>query len=156
MAWAGAAFNLFLYMLASHTISQSTFVRLEEMRVKREIRCEWMSHRLLPENLRERMRRCQCLKKLMSNYWMQCVIISSLHSINQESYLVREGDPVDEMLFIMRGKLLTVTTNGGRTGFLNSEYLKASNFCGEELLTWALDPHSSNLPISTRTVWAIT
>ncbi|KAL7003584.1 Cyclic nucleotide-gated ion channel 1 [Sarracenia purpurea var. burkii] len=73
-----------------------------------------------------------------------------------DSFIVREGDPVDEMLFIMRGKLLTVTTNGGRTGFLNSDYLKAGDFCGEELLTWALDPHSSsNLPISTRTVQAL-
>lgn len=74
----------------------------------------------------------------------------------EESYIVREGDPVDEMLFIMRGRLLTMTTNGGRTGFFNSEYLKAGDFCGEELLTWALDPHSSsNLPISTRTVQAL-
>lgn len=72
------------------------------------------------------------------------------------SYIVQEGDPVDEMLFIMHGKLLTVTTNGGRTGFFNSDYLKAGDFCGEELLTWALDPHSSsNLPISTRTVQAL-
>ncbi|PQQ04203.1 hypothetical protein Pyn_24789 [Prunus yedoensis var. nudiflora] len=56
----------------------------------------------------------------------------------------------------MRGRLLTMTTNGGRTGFFNSEYLKAGDFCGEELLTWALDPHSSsNLPISTRTVQAL-
>jgi len=61
------------------------------------------------------------------------------------------------MLFIMLGKLLTMTTNGGRRGFFNSKYLKAGDFCGEELLTWALDPHSSsNLPISTRTVEALT
>lgn len=74
----------------------------------------------------------------------------------EDSYIVREGDPVDEMLFVMRGKLLTVTTNGGRTGFFNSDILKAGDFCGEELLTWALDPHSSsNLPISTRTVQAL-
>lgn len=66
----------------------------------------------------------------------------------KESCIVREGDPVDEMLFIMPSKLLTMTTNGERT-----EYLKAGDFCGEELLTWAPDPHSSsNLPISTRTV----
>jgi len=39
----------------------------------------------------------------------------------EKSSIVREGDPVDEMLFIMRGKLLTMTTNGGRTGFFNSE-----------------------------------
>lgn len=74
----------------------------------------------------------------------------------EDSYIVREGDPVDEMLFVMRGKLLSVTTNGGRTGFFNSDYLKAGDFCGEELLTWALDPRSSsNLPISTRTVQAL-
>lgn len=74
----------------------------------------------------------------------------------EESCIVREGDPVDEMLFIMRGKLLSVTTNGGRTGFFNSDYLKGGDFCGEELLTWALDPHSSSsLPISTRTVKAL-
>lgn len=30
--------------------------------------------------------------------------------------LVREGDPVIEMLFIVRGRLNSYTTNGGRTG----------------------------------------
>lgn len=75
----------------------------------------------------------------------------------EESCIVREGDPVDEMLFIMRGKLLTMTTNGGRTIFFNSDFLMAGDFCGEELLTWALDPHSStSLPISTRTVRSLT
>lgn len=75
----------------------------------------------------------------------------------EKSFVVREGDPVDEMLFIMRGKLKTATTNGGRTGFFNSTELKAGDFCGEELLTWALDPTtSSNLPISTSTVETIT
>eukprot|EP00257_Ricinus_communis_P018594 XP_015577354.1 probable cyclic nucleotide-gated ion channel 10 [Ricinus communis] len=74
----------------------------------------------------------------------------------KESYIVREGDPVDEMLFIMRGDLLSVTTNGGRTGFFNAANLKAGDFCGEALLTWALDPQStSNLPISSRTVQAL-
>lgn len=75
----------------------------------------------------------------------------------QKSFILREGDPVDEMLFIMRGNLTTMTTNGGRTGFFNSVDLKAGDFCGEELLTWALDPNSStNLPTSTRTVEALT
>lgn len=74
----------------------------------------------------------------------------------QNSYIVREGEPVDEMLFVMRGKLESVTTNGGRTGFFNSDTLKSGDFCGEELLTWALDPQSTNLPASTRTVRTIT
>nr|CAB3502988.1 unnamed protein product [Digitaria exilis] len=49
-----------------------------------------------------------------------------------------------------------MTTNGGRTGFFNSDVLKGGDFCGEELLTWALDPTStSSLPSSTRTVKTI-
>ncbi|KAK4838910.1 hypothetical protein QYF36_017491 [Acer negundo] len=73
----------------------------------------------------------------------------------KESYIVQEGDPVDEMIFIIRG-LAEVTTNGGRTGFFNYDNLSADDFCGEELLTWALDSRtSSNLPISTRTVRAL-
>ncbi|KAJ1378633.1 RmlC-like jelly roll fold [Sesbania bispinosa] len=154
---------------------------------------QWMSHRLLPDSLRERIRRYEqykwqetrgvdednlihnlpkdlrrdikrhlCLALLMRVPMFEKMDEQLLDAMcdrlkpvlyTEESYIVREGDPVDEMLFIMRGKLLTMTTNGGRTGFFNSEYLKAGDFCGEELLTWALDPHSSsNLPISTRTV----
>lgn len=70
--------------------------------------------------------------------------------------LVREGDPVNEMLFIIRGHLDSYTTNGGRTGFFNSCRIGPGDFCGEELLTWALDPRPSViLPSSTRTVKAI-
>lgn len=75
----------------------------------------------------------------------------------ENSYVIREGDPVAEMLFVMRGRLISATTNGGRTGFFNSVSLKASDFCGEDLLPWALDPQSSShFPISTRTVQALT
>ncbi|XP_076884392.1 protein CNGC15b-like [Bidens hawaiensis] len=74
----------------------------------------------------------------------------------QGTCLVREGDPVNEMLFIVRGNLDSYTTNGGRTGFFNSCRIGPGDFCGEELLTWALDPSPSViLPSSTRTVKAI-
>ncbi|KAL8255613.1 hypothetical protein R6Q59_030680 [Mikania micrantha] len=74
----------------------------------------------------------------------------------QGTCLVREGDPVNEMLFIVRGILDSNTTNGGRTGFFNSCRIGPGDFCGEELLTWALDPRPSViLPSSTRTVKAI-
>ncbi|PRQ53842.1 putative potassium channel, voltage-dependent, ELK [Rosa chinensis] len=73
------------------------------------------------------------------------------------TYIVQEGDPVNEMLFIIRGKLESSTTNGGRTGFFNSINLGPGDFCGEELLTWALMPSSSiSMPSSTRTVRALT
>lgn len=75
---------------------------------------------------------------------------------SENSFLVREGDPVPEMLFITRGEVLSVTTDGGRTGFFNSIKLKAGDFCGDELLTWALDPRSQRIPFSTRTVRAVT
>jgi cyclic nucleotide gated channel, plant len=68
------------------------------------------------------------------------------------SHIVREGDPVNEMFFIMRGRLESTTTDGGRAGFFNSNVLEGGDFCGEELLTWALDPGSgAKLPSSTRT-----
>ncbi|CAM0945376.1 unnamed protein product [Alopecurus aequalis] len=70
--------------------------------------------------------------------------------------LVRELDPVDSMLFIIRGHLDSNTTQGGRSGFFNSCRIGAGEFCGEELLTWALDPRPAEaLPRSTRTVRAV-
>lgn len=82
-------------------------------------------------------------------------LVSSLNT--KDTYIVREGDPVNEMLFIIRGQLESSTTNGGRSGFFNLIILRAGDFCGEELLTWALMPTSClNLPSSTRTVKALT
>jgi hypothetical protein len=82
-------------------------------------------------------------------------LISSLST--QGTYIFQEDDPVDEMLFIIRGTLESSTTNGGRYGFFNSITLRPGDFCGEELLTWALLPNSTlNLPSSTRTVKALT
>ncbi|KAJ6344000.1 hypothetical protein OIU76_005688 [Salix suchowensis] len=175
---------------------QSTTVRVEEMRVKRRDTDQWMSQRMLPDNLRERIRRYEQYKWQETRGVEERGLIRNLpkdlrRDINRhlcldlikkvpifgkmdekildaicdrlkatlypkDSYIVREGDPVDEMLFIIRGNLVSVTTNGGRTGFFNSVSLKAGDFCGEGLLTWALDPQSSsNLPISPRTVQAL-
>ncbi|XP_024980220.1 protein CNGC15b-like [Cynara cardunculus var. scolymus] len=70
--------------------------------------------------------------------------------------LLREGDPTNEMLFIMHGHLDSYTTDGGRAGFWNQCEIGPGDFCGEELLTWALDPRSTDtLPLSTRTVTAV-
>ncbi|KAG4138587.1 hypothetical protein ERO13_D07G143200v2 [Gossypium hirsutum] len=176
---------------------QSTGVRVEEMRVKRQDAEQWMSHRMLPENLRERIRKYEQYKWQETRGVEEETLISSLPKdlkrdikrhlcldllkrvpmfekmderlldamcdhlkpalYTDKSYIVREGDPVEEMLFIIRGNLTSTTTNGGRTGFFNAVHLKAGDFCGDQLLTWALDlQSSSNLPISTRTVQALT
>ncbi|XP_078429086.1 cyclic nucleotide gated channel 1 [Wolffia australiana] len=179
------------------TYLQSTTVRIEEMRVKRRDTDQWMSHRMLTDKLRERIRRHEqyrwqvtrgvneelllqnlpkdlrrdikrhlCLNLLnrvpmfekMDDQLMDAMLDRLKPALyTGSSHIVREGDPVEEMLFIMRGKLESATTNGGRSGFLNTESLKGGDFCGEELLTWALDPHpNANLPSSTRTVKALT
>ncbi|GMN57014.1 hypothetical protein TIFTF001_026125 [Ficus carica] len=192
-----AIFGLILFALLignMQTYLQSLTIRLEEMRVKRRDSEQWMHHRLLPPELRERVRRYDQYKWLETRGVDEESIVQSLPKdlrrdikrhlclalvplfenmderlldaicerlkpclFTESTYIVREGDPVDEMLFIIRGRLESITTDGGRTGFFNRSLLKEGDFCGEELLTWALDPKSgSNLPTSTRTVKALT
>ncbi|XP_010483350.1 PREDICTED: probable cyclic nucleotide-gated ion channel 5 [Camelina sativa] len=179
------------------TYLQSLTIRLEEMRVKRRDSEQWMHHRMLPQDLRERVRRYDQYKWLETRGVDEEYLVQNLPKdlrrdikrhlclalvrrvplfesmddklldaicmrlkpclFTESTYLVREGDPVDEMLFIIRGRLESVTTDGGRSGFFNRSLLKEGEFCGEELLTWALDPKSGiNLPSSTRTVKALT
>ncbi|EEF32981.1 probable cyclic nucleotide-gated ion channel 5 [Ricinus communis] len=195
-----AIFGLILFALLignMQTYLQSLTIRLEEMRVKRRDSEQWMHHRLLPQDLRERVRRYDQYKWLETRGVDEESLVQSLPKdlrrdikrhlclalvrrvplfenmderlldaicerlkpclFTERTYIVREGDPVDEMLFIIRGRLESVTTDGGRSGFFNRSLLKEGDFCGEELLTWALDPKSGvNLPSSTRTVKALT
>ncbi|XP_015572556.2 probable cyclic nucleotide-gated ion channel 14 [Ricinus communis] len=188
---------LFAHLIGNmQTYLQSITVRLEEWRLKRRDTEEWMRHRQLPQNLRERVRRFVQYKWLatrgvdeetilralptdlrrviqrhlcldlvrrvpffsqMDDQLLDAIcerLVSSLST--QGTCIVREGDPVIEMLFIIRGRLESSTTNGGRTGFFNSITLRPGDFCGEELLAWALLPKSTlNLPSSTRTVRAL-
>ncbi|CAN6194995.1 unnamed protein product [Urochloa humidicola] len=119
----------------------------------------------LPKDLRRDIKRHLCLSLLMRVPLFENMDDQLLDAMcdrlkpilyTEGSCIIREGDPVTEMLFIMRGNLMSMTTNGGRTGFFNSDILEGGDFCGEELLTWALDPTStSSLPSSTRTVKTI-
>ncbi|KAG4968218.1 hypothetical protein JHK87_033869 [Glycine soja] len=198
IALAIAGLILFALLIGNmQTYLQSLTIRLEEMRVKRRDSEQWMHHRLLPQELRERVRRYDQYKWLATRGVDEESLVQSLPKdlrrdikrhlclalvrrvplfesmderlldaicerlkpclFTESTYIVREGDPVDEMLFIIRGRLESVTTDGGRSGFFNRGFLKEADFCGEELLTWALDPKSgSNLPSSTRTVKALT
>ncbi|KAK4339384.1 hypothetical protein RND71_040846 [Anisodus tanguticus] len=154
---------------------QSITVRVEGMRLRRQDAEQWMSHRMLPDNLRERIRRYEQYKWQQSRGVDEDYLISNLPKdlkrdvkrhlcwsllkrvpmfekmddqlldamwdrlkpalFTENSFIIREGDPVSEMLFLR----------------------EAGDFCGDELLTWALDPHaSSTLPASTRTVQAVT
>nr|GMC63503.1 probable cyclic nucleotide-gated ion channel 16 [Ipomoea batatas]GMC69837.1 probable cyclic nucleotide-gated ion channel 16 [Ipomoea batatas]GMC72214.1 probable cyclic nucleotide-gated ion channel 16 [Ipomoea batatas]GMC74388.1 probable cyclic nucleotide-gated ion channel 16 [Ipomoea batatas] len=184
-------FALLIGNMQSYLQSMST--RLEEWRIKRRDTEEWMSHRQLPQDLQERVRRfvqykwlatrgveeeeilrslpldirreiqrhlCLALVRRvpffsqMDDQLLDAICERLVSSLNtKDTFIVREGDPVNEMLFIIRGQLESSTTNGGRSGFFNSITLKPGDFCGEELLTWALMPNVNvNLPSSTRTV----
>ncbi|XP_073001614.1 cyclic nucleotide-gated ion channel 17-like [Typha latifolia] len=144
-------------------------------RVRRFVQVKWLATRgvdeetilqTLPADIRRDVQRHLCLDLVrrvpffseMDNQLLDAIcdrLVSSLCTEN--SYIAREGDPVNEMLFIIRGKLESCTTNGGRTNFFNSIILRPGDFCGEELLTWALLPKTVvNLPTSTRTVRALT
>lgn len=188
---------LFAHLIGNvQTYLQSITVRVEEWRLKQRDTEEWMRHRQLPDELRERVRRFIQYKWLatrgvneesilqvlpadlrrdikrhlcldlvrrvpffsqMDDQLLDAICVRLVSSLcTKGTYIVREGDPVAEMLFIIRGKLESSTTNGGRTGFFNSTTLKAGDFCGEELLGWALVPKpTASLPSSTRTVKAL-
>jgi cyclic nucleotide gated channel len=78
-------------------------------------------------------------------------------SCTEGTFLLCEGDPVNEMVFILQGHLDSYSTGGGRTGFSNSCHSGPGDFYGEEQVTWALDARSTSiLPSSTRTIKAIT
>lgn len=142
--------------------------------VRRFVQYKWLATRGvdeedilsgLPADLRRDIQRHLCLDLVrrvpffsqMDGQLLDAIcerLVSSLST--QGTFIVREGDPVTEMLFIIRGRLESSTTNGGRTGFFNSITLRPGDFCGEELLAWALVPKSiMNLPSSTRTVRAL-
>ncbi|KAH7280284.1 hypothetical protein KP509_37G059700 [Ceratopteris richardii] len=179
------------------TYLQSLGVRLEEWRVKQSDTEEWMQHRQLPKELRERVRRFNQYKwvttrgadeegilqdlpadlkrDIKSHLCLELILEVPLFKemdrrlldaicdrlkpvlCTKDTLILTEGDPVNEMLFIIRGNLDSVTTNGGRTGFFNQIKLGPGQFCGEELLTWVLESkQSNNLPSSTRTIKALT
>ncbi|KAF3569392.1 hypothetical protein DY000_02018979 [Brassica cretica] len=183
-AWAGAAYNLLLYILASHVLGAmwylssigrqfSCWSKLQE-RVRRFVQYKWLATRgvdeesilqSLPTDLRREIQRHLCLALVrrvpffsqMDDQLLDAIcgcLVSSLSTAG--TYIFREGDPVDEMLFVIRGQIESSTTNGGRSGFFNSTTLRPGDFCGEELLTWALMPNSTlNFPSSTRSVRAL-
>ncbi|KAL5744793.1 hypothetical protein ACOSQ2_027909 [Xanthoceras sorbifolium] len=72
----------------------------------------------------------------------------------EDTYIVRERDPVDQMFFVLQGRLLMDSSSGSAHGL---RVLENGEFCGEELVAWfQADPYSYNLPISAATVRTVT
>ncbi|KAF5451063.1 hypothetical protein F2P56_031362 [Juglans regia] len=77
---------------------------------------------------------------------------------NERSYIVREGEPLDAMLFITQGIVCnfgTSTVRGDGSFSLTAECIERGHFFGEELLDWGFRgspiTNLSDLPISTKT-----
>ncbi|KAL9400495.1 hypothetical protein Peur_009456 [Populus x canadensis] len=143
-------------------------MRLGEWRLKRRETKEWMRHLQLPYSLRELVGRFVQYKWLATSGLMrnQSCVHTYVQIFVETSSVTYAWSLLDEFLFFsqMDDKLLDTicgrlveklessTPNGGRTGFFMSITLRPGDFCGEELLAWALLPKSTlNLPSSTRT-----
>uniref|UniRef100_A0A803MX49 Cyclic nucleotide-binding domain-containing protein n=1 Tax=Chenopodium quinoa TaxID=63459 RepID=A0A803MX49_CHEQI len=145
-------------------------------RIRRFVQYKWLATRgvdeesilqSLPLDIRREIQKHLCLGLVrrvpffaqMDDQLLDAICERLIPSLStKDTYIAREGDPVSEMMFIIRGQLESSTTYGGRSGFFNSITLRQGDFCGEELLTWAILPTTTtlNLPSSTRKVKAIT
>ncbi|KAH9677242.1 cyclic nucleotide-gated ion channel 1 [Citrus sinensis] len=80
----------------------------------------------------------------------------------ERTRIIREGDPIDEMIFVLKGKLWTyssrnvTTTTASNSRRSRENHLEDGDFFGKELIAWAQDESSSNLPISNKTIQALT
>ncbi|ESQ28594.1 hypothetical protein EUTSA_v10018258mg [Eutrema salsugineum] len=176
---------------------QSTTIRLDEMEEKKRDTEKWMSTRMLPEYLKERIRRYENYKwretrsieeeaflrnlpqdlrletkrhlyltllnnvpwlNIMDDGWLLQTLCDRVKSAfySANSYIVRDGDPIGEMLIVTRGRLKSISGSSEITGYYDSSYLQAGDIFGD-LLFWVLDPHpSSGLPTSNRTILTMT
>ncbi|XP_016647700.1 PREDICTED: cyclic nucleotide-gated ion channel 1-like [Prunus mume] len=82
-------------------------------------------------------------------------ICKNFHPVfyGEDSYIIREGEPLGKMVFILQGKILTyATNNNGTNGSTTTICLDKGDIYGEELVKWASNSvtSSSNLPVLTK------
>ncbi|PHT49721.1 Cyclic nucleotide-gated ion channel 1 [Capsicum baccatum] len=116
---------------------QSITVRVEGIRLRRWDAEQWMSHRMLPDNLRERIRRYEQYKWQQTRGVDEDYLISDLLKdlrrdvpmfekmdeqlldalsnhlkpalFTENSFIIRESDPVNEIFFLMRDPNASLT-----------------------------------------------
>lgn len=123
----------------------------------------------LPKHLRKNIKQKLCLDLLKkveefgnwsdSSLEKLCDVVKPV-VFAERSYILQEGNPIDQMLFVLQGKLWIYTSrsiagSSSNSGNLNN-HLEDGDFSGEEFIAWAkADRDSSNLPISTKTIQAL-
>ncbi|KAK2654172.1 hypothetical protein Ddye_014028 [Dipteronia dyeriana] len=130
----------------------------------------------LPKDVENNIKRELCLEMLKKlerfRRWSDASLLHLCDCVKPVVYvertrIVREGDPIDEMLFVLQGKLGIFSSE--HTGSMNNvpprdrrkDLLKDGDFWGEELVKWVLQDESSsssssNKLISHTTIQALT
>ncbi|KAJ6290365.1 hypothetical protein OIU78_026151 [Salix suchowensis] len=123
---------------------------------KMQLRCRdmewWMRRRQLPSRLRQRIlsRRCLCSTTWMILFLTISVIGLSPLVFSKDEKIIREGDPVQRMVFIVRGRIKS--SQSLSKGMVATSVLEPGGFLGDELLSWCLRrPFIDRLPASSAT-----
>ncbi|XP_052191133.1 cyclic nucleotide-gated ion channel 2-like [Diospyros lotus] len=113
----------------------------------------------LPEGLRRDIRRYLCLdliKKVPIFHSLDDLILDNICDrvkplvFSQGEKIIREGDPVQRIIFIVRGRVKS--SQNLSKGMVATSVLKPGGFLGDELLSWCLRrPFADRLPASSAT-----
>ncbi|KAH0969054.1 hypothetical protein GBA52_029083 [Prunus armeniaca] len=111
----------------------------------------------LPEGLRREIKRHLCLdliKKVPLFHNLDDLILDNICDrvrplvFSKDEKIIREGDPVPKMLFIVRGHIKR--SQGLSKGMVGTNVLEPGGFLGDELLSWCLRrPFIDRLPASS-------
>ncbi|CAI0454177.1 unnamed protein product [Linum tenue] len=113
----------------------------------------------LPEGLRRDIKRYLCLdliKKVPLFHNLDDLILDNICDrvkpivFSKDEKIIREGDPVPRMVFLVRGKIKS--SQKLSKGVVATNMLEAGGFLGDELLSWCLRrPFNERLPASSAT-----
>ncbi|KAJ8750354.1 hypothetical protein K2173_014269 [Erythroxylum novogranatense] len=113
----------------------------------------------LPEGLRRDIKRYLCLeliKKVPLFHNLDDLILDNICDrvkpliFSKDEKIIREGDPVHRMIFIVRGRIKRCQTLS--KGMVALSVLEPGGFLGDELLSWCLRrPFMDKLPVSSAT-----
>ncbi|TXG71142.1 hypothetical protein EZV62_006077 [Acer yangbiense] len=165
-----ASFSLSVLIIGiMQTNMQSDAVRVD----RRKMNVQHVRNCVLIRKLSKNLQR-QVIEECERSVWVETRSVIGVDEVNLfNDYLsedlkrmtkpsLREGGTIDAMLFWVEGKLQHHNFRNAKTGGsarrrTTTNYLKDGDFCGEELLAWfQADPYSSSLPISTKTIVALT
>ncbi|KAH9646556.1 Cyclic nucleotide-gated ion channel 1 [Citrus sinensis] len=158
--------NMQMYLESKALKSKEMSVRMQEIN-------EWMPIEKLSQSVQQQLkiyqRYVEEFKKLneaILDALCDCVKMTFYF---KHTHISLDGDPIYEMLFLVRGKIWIYSSKERINGSANTDYFRDNNnmtkmdhladgdFWGEELVAWALYNRSlSNIPVSTRTVQTLT